>query len=220
MLEIFTEAISYVNLPFTVLLGVVILYWLFVALGALDSDFGHDADGHMDSGHDGHDGHHGHHAEDGGFLSGMFHFINLGEAPLMVVLSLLSLSMWTCSLIVNFYFTGHSAVLALAFLVPNLLVSAIVTRYVTLPLRPLFRLLRRTEDNHQPMIGRPCRITTSNASSSFGQAEVETKGAPLLIDVRTMDGISLPRGANAVIFREDTERGIYYVVEASNPQLS
>jgi hypothetical protein len=218
MLEIFTEAIRLVNLPFTVLLGVFVLYWLFVIVGALDSDFG-DADADL-GGHDGHDGHHGHHAEDGGFLTGMFHFINLGEAPLMVVLSILSLSMWICSLIANFYFTEHNALLALAYLVPNLLVSALVTRYVTLPLRPLFRLLRRAEDNHQPMVGRPCRITTSNASSSFGQAEVETNGAPLLIDVRTMDGISLPRGSNAVIFREDTERGIYYVIEASNPQLS
>jgi hypothetical protein len=228
MREVFAEAISLVNLPFTVLLGLVMLYWLLVALGALDSHGGADAhaDFHHDIHGDGHidthaDGHLDSHAEGngGGLMSGLLQFINLGEVPLMVLLSILSLCLWTCSLIANFYFTDHQAHLALAFLLPNLVVSAIVTRYLTLPLQPFFRMIRRAEGDFQPLVGRPCRITTSTANTTFGQAEVETNGAPLLIDVRTLDVISLPRGSNAVIFREDAERGVFFVVEVPNPQL-
>jgi hypothetical protein len=214
MREVFAEAISLVNLPFTILLGVVMFYWLLVAVGALDSHGGADAHGDFHHGDFHHDGDAG-----GSWWAGMLDFINLGEVPITVALSVLSLCLWTCSLIANFYFTDHQALLALAFLLPNLIVSAVFTRYITLPLRPLFRMIRDAEGDFPPMIGQPCRITTSTANPTFGQAEVETKGAPLLIDVRTLDGVALPRGASAIIFREDNERGIYFVVEASNPQL-
>lgn len=235
MTEVFTEALSLVNLPFTVLLGLVIAYWSLVSLGAISDQIGSGLEG----GHDleaGHDLHTGHDVESGadgavdsdthfegtmgGWLTGLMHFINLGEVPIMGMLSILTLCVWTCSMVVNHYFTGHQASLALAFLIPNLVVSAIATRYLTLPLRPLFRLMRRAEGDDAPMVGRACRITTSSANPSFGQAEIETNGAPLLIDVRTMEGTTLPRGANAVIFRADPERNVYYVVEATNPQLS
>jgi hypothetical protein len=240
MTEVFAEAISLVNLPFTVLLGLVVAYWGLVAFGVVTDQIGSGLGaGHdLEAGHDlhsGHDAHAGHDADSaaegmvdgdghlegtlGGWLTGLIHFVNLGEVPIMGMLSILSLCLWTCSMVVNHYFTGHQAALAFAFLIPNLIVSAIATRYLTLPLRPLFRIMRRMEGDEAPMIGRMCRITTSTASPSFGQAEIETTGAPLLVDVRTMEGTALPRGANAVIFRADLERNIYYVVEASNPQL-
>lgn len=207
MKDVLSEAISLVNLPFTVLLGLVICYWLLVALGAV-SDHSAETDGHLD----GHDA--------GDWLAGPLHFINLGDVPVMVALSIYSLCLWTCSLITNHYFTDHKALLALAYLLPNLLVSGLVTRYLTLPLKPVFGWVRRAEGDEPPLIGRSCRITTSMADATFGQAEVTTSGAPLLIDVRTTDGVSLPRGTNVVIFREDLERGIYFVVPVSDPQLS
>jgi len=209
VLEVLSEAVALVNLPFTVLMGLVMIYWLLVALGALDSEFGTEA----------HGGAHGDGNADHGSLSGMLHFINLGDVPLMVVLSVLSLCLWTGSMIANHYFTGHNALLALAFLLPNLAVSLVVTRYLTLPLKPVFRLLRRDEDDAVPLVGRTCRITTSTANETFGQAEVETNGAPLLINVRTLEGAAMTRGATAVVFREDTERDIYFVTEVPDPKL-
>lgn len=216
MSEVLSEAILAVNLPFTVLLGLVVIYWLLVALGALDSSFG--ADGDVELHGDIH--HHSDlHTDDPGWFDGVLRFINIGEVPVMVVLSVMSLCLWTCSLIANHYFTDFQVLLALAFLVPNLLVSALATRYLTLPLQPLFRMVRRAEGEAQSLVGRSCQITTSTANTAFGQAQVETNGAPLLIDVRTLDGVALPRGSNAVIFREDHERGVYYVAEVPNPQL-
>jgi hypothetical protein len=203
MAEVFSEAVWALNFPFTILLGLVMVYWLLVAVGALDDQDAAERD----------------FASDGGWLSGLFHFANLGEAPLMVVLSILSLCLWTGSMIVNHYFTDHRALLALAFLIPNLVVSLVVTRYLTLPLKPIFQLLRGAEEEPTPLVGQPCRITTSTANEIFAQAEIETKGAPLLINVRTTDGAALPRGAAAVIFREDTDRGIYFVVGVPDYQL-
>src|SRR5215203_1193086 len=56
MHEVFAESITWANLPFTVLLGIVVLYWILVGLGALDMNlFGEvDADLHTDVHVDGH----------------------------------------------------------------------------------------------------------------------------------------------------------------------
>lgn len=224
MSELLSEALAFVNLPFTVLLGLVVCYWLLVALGALDTDFGGgdlDAhvDGHLDLHHghegdlDGHGAGHGHDHDGGGFLSSAAQFVNIGDVPLMVVLSVISLSLWLGSLLANYYLTDHNVLFAMALLVPNFLVSLVVARYLTMPLKPVFRLLRRDdEDKPIEVVGQPCRITT-RASSTVGQAEIELSGAPLLIDVRTLDGAALPKGSTAVVVRHDLERGIYYVAE-------
>jgi hypothetical protein len=207
MREVLAEAISLVNLPFTVLLGLFMLYWLLVSLGALD-DSESDLDGDLDG------------DADGDFAGGVLHFINLGEAPLMVALSIFSLCLWACSMIANHYFTDHKLPLALAFLLPNLILSAVVTRYVTLPLRPVFRLMRAHEAEPKSLVGEVGRIVTSSATESFGQAEIERNGAPLLVMVRTESGVTLPRGTKVVIFGEDTERDLYHVTAVSDPQLS
>lgn len=207
MREVFAEAISLVNLPFTTLLGIFMLYWVLVALGALDD---HESDLESDLDHD----------ADGDLAGGVLHFINLGEAPLMVALSIFTLCTWACSMIVNHYFTGFQIPWALAWLLPNLIASAVVTRYVTLPLRPVFRLMRAHEAEPQSLVGRTGRITTSTATETFGQAEIDTPGAPLLVMVRTESGVILPRGAAVVVFSEDAEKDLYHVTALPDPQLS
>ncbi|MDB6174749.1 MAG: hypothetical protein JWL59_4060 [Chthoniobacteraceae bacterium] len=216
MHEVFLEAITFVNLPFTVLLGLIVLYWVMVVIGALDSTFGSEFDGHLESGTESSSDHDANHD---GWISGLAHFINLGDVPLMVVMSVITLSLWTGSLIANRYVTGHQTLLALACLIPNLLISIVVTRYITLPLKPLFRMLRRNEDDAVPIVGQPCRILTSQVTGTFGQAEITTQGAPLLINVRTLDGSCLPKGAIAIVVREDRERDFYFVTAFPDPQM-
>jgi hypothetical protein len=109
--------------------------------------------------------------------------------------------------------------LGLLALVPILLISAVVTRYLTMPFRPLLRALSREGEEHAPLIGRTCQITTTEANPRFGQAEIARKGAPVLIDVRTTDNDVLPRGSTGLIVRRDEDKGIYYVVPISSDRL-
>jgi hypothetical protein len=210
MYEIFAESIRYVNLPFTAMLGVVVIYWLFVMLGALDLDLGMSAETDGDAHHE---------AGTHGWFGNMLHFINVGEVPVMIIASVLTLCLWIGSMVANYYWTGGSLLLALGFLVPNLIISLLVTRYVTLPLRPLFRYLTKEHGEQRIVLGQTCKITTSQANETFGQAEIPTSGAPLLINVRTMDGSALPKGATAVVVREDEAKGIYFVADLPKPQL-
>ena len=108
-MELLLECIKWVNLPWTVLFGLTLLYWIMVIIGGLDpdmldfdaSDFDADvdfdghihadgdfhADGHLDAdalhmdGHIDGDGHHH------GGLAGVLDFITDGDAPIMVPLT-------------------------------------------------------------------------------------------------------------------------------------
>lgn len=211
MQELLAEALRPVNLPFTVLLGAVIIYWLLVAVGALGIDLGADgdADVHADSDADGH-----------GSFFGILDFVNLGEVPLTLVVSLFALCAWMLSVLANFYWVGSSWGRALIALVVIVIVSAVITRYFTLPFRPLMRAMNSQGEKHVPVVGRTCLITTSQANPTFGQAQIETKGSPILINVRTLDGTSIPRGTTALVVKEEPDKELYYVVEVSSDVLT
>src|SRR5688572_15582018 len=102
MFEFFYEALRPVNLPFTALLGMVTFYWILVSLGALDFhsephvEVGHDADLDVQA-----DGAHGdaHGSVDGaqGAVKSALQFLNFGNVPTMIVVTVLALSLWVCS---------------------------------------------------------------------------------------------------------------------------
>jgi hypothetical protein len=114
-------------------------------------------------------------------------------------------------MIVNRYFTGGSVALATSALVPNLIVSIIATRYITLPFRPLFRALTRERNEEFVIVGQRCTIVTSEATPEFGQAEIKTDGAPLLLNVRTLNDAFLAKGDTAVVVRVDNDRSLYFI---------
>ena len=114
-------------------------------------------------------------------------------------------------MISNHYWTGGSSLLAAVFLVVNVVASIVVTRYMTMPLKPIFRVISKQYDEKVEIIGKHCRITTSEANGTFGQAEITTGGAPLLINVRVLNHELLKRGDIAVIVKEDKEKRIFYI---------
>lgn len=205
MLELLAEALRPINLTFTILLGVVVLYWLLVALGAMGLDFGADIEVEGDA--------------DATWTSGILKFINIGEVPVTVVLSFLILFGWVLSIIANSYFTGGSTLLGLAAVVPILLLSAVATRFCTMPFKPLLRALSKDGEEHLPIVGRTCQITTTEANAQFGQAQIDTKGAPILINVRIAEGEALPRGSTVLVVRQDSDKDVYYVVPVSSDRL-
>jgi hypothetical protein len=244
MHEVFLESIRWVNLPFTVLLGFIVLYWLLVVLGALDinlfgpaeTDAHLEGDTHADLHSDGDaplpgdtphlpgDKHlslakEGDAGSEMGFLSHALAFLNVGRVPVMFIMSVLVLSLWLGSMLYNRYLTDGLPLRALALLLPNFLVSLVVTRYVTLPFRPIFRVLSLEDEKHVQIIGQRCVIVTSEATAEFGQAEVKTDGAPVLLNVRTLNDARLVKGDFAVVVRTDDERRFFYVVPLPDFQI-
>lgn len=210
MKELWEHAILFYNLPLTILLGLVLVFWLVSVVGAvdldgLDLDFDVDADLDVD----------GEGAASG--LSGIFgfamRFVNAQDVPITIILSLLSVFMWATSLLANSYLNpGHSGWIALGLFVGNFFFSAILVKATTQPLRPFLRSLK-AEDTTEPLIGLVGTVKSRVLDKDFGQIEVpRISGAPALLNAILPDGHdSLVRGDQVLVFDFDADRDKYLV---------
>lgn len=219
MIELWQHAISPINLPFTIILGAVVVYWLLVILGMLDMDDGH-ANTHADAGmHVDGDGHASGHAHSSGIFGSFMHFLHMGEVPFMVVVSLLSLFLWVGSIGVNYcYNEGGVVSKALILLVPVLVAGVVVTHFAALPFKKIFRMLDKDYDLHAPIVGSVGRVVSGEVSATFGQVVVEAKGAPITLNARVSEGSSLKKGDQALVIEEDKQNKTFKVVKYEQPK--
>lgn len=223
MTELLTAILAFPTVIFTILLGVVIAYWLFVLLGALDIDLlghadghgGHDlhleghghADGHghfdghghADHGHGTHDGHDAHDGHEAGGLAGLIQALGLGGVPVTVMLSILILAAWSiCVGAMQLLGGGSPGWLVVAAALLSLTIAIPLTSLLVRPLRQFFVTLPATR--HRDLLGKICTITTLRVDERYGQAEIEDGGAGLLVQVRANGPVRLARGDRAIIF--------------------
>ena len=206
MSTVLQEAISAYNLPLTLLLGLIGLYWLISLIGLMDFDaldgvLGTDSDGHG-QGHDAGDGDHGD-GDDGhgqGFFAGLMKVMGATDAPIMFVITLYSLLLWSGNMLGNIYLNGsRSGSVATGILAGSLVGAFVLTRLLVRPLRPLMKLIRDTEAR-VPLVGLTGTVRSLTLTETDGQVEVLRDGAPILLHARIAPGREpLPRGAEVLI---------------------
>jgi hypothetical protein len=214
--EIWEQAILAHNLPLTILLGFVIIFWLLAVLGTVDID-SLDVDFDMDTDIDG-DFDTDVTPSNIGFLGGPMKFVNATDVPVMMVLSLLTLFMWVISILSNAAFNpGHSGLIAGGLIVGNLIVSGILVKIITQPLIPFFKAFKKGENDDEPVIGRIGTVKSRVIDSKYGQVEVpRNNGAPAIVNCRMADGHSpLVRGTQVLVFDKDNEKTLFIVREAT-----
>lgn len=205
MTEYLASILAFPTVFFTILLGVVVVYWLLVLLGTLDIDLLGDADldgqGSIDV-----DGHGAADAEPAGGFTGLLQSLGLGGVPVTLTLSVFVLASWGfCLAAVEGLGSAGWVTLVAPLVAPALALP--VTALVLRPLRRLFLSLAAPE--HRDFVGKMCTITTLHVDERYGQAEVEDGGAGLLVQVRSTAPGRLHRGDRALIF--DYKDEVFYV---------
>lgn len=198
---------SWPSLPATVLLLLICGYWCLVMLGALDMDvldldldIDLDADMDMDSS-----------ILQVGFIP--LKWLNIGSVPTMLWLSVFALTGWMASRLLNSPTPHTSLELAtdgLAIL-RDTGIAVFLTKCLTQPLRGRFD--PKEVNLAKDLIGGNCKVTTSEVTESFGEAEYSTDGAPLKLRVRTEEA-NLARGDEAVIVGFQREQNVYLIKRA------
>lgn len=204
VMELWEQAILPYNLPFTLLLGLVIVFWILTLLGAVGLD---SLDASLDAGGDDATG------DLGDFPAAMLRVVNAGFVPLTVVLSILILMMWVAAVTLNYYFnSGQSWLLAGGFIVVAFVLAVIATKLLTQPLVPLMRKLKEAE-NAAPVIGEVGIVRSIEMDSIYGQVEVERPGgATALLNARLgADAEPVSRGTPVAIISLDESSGLYLV---------
>ncbi len=213
-MEFLNEVIRYANLPYTVLLGVIVLFWITVIIGALDIevfDFDIDADVDVDVDID----------VDvdvdtdiGG--GNIFSFLNLGAIPFSIWVSIFVLQLWFYSLIGNVLIDNlnwhlHAFfrfVLTAVIFVPT---SAIITKFITIPLKKFLTVKKAL--SKKDFVGKSCVVTSSKVNPNFGIAEMATSGAPVIINIRAEVSEELTKGSEALIYEYDKIKNLFYVTK-------
>lgn len=238
MNELVVASLQFPTVVFTIVLGIVLVYWLFVLIGALDIDlFGGDVDvdvsgaakgigdvltggakGGAEALHAGGDagGEVGGDADgdlDGG---GLWHVLGLGDVPVTISVSLITVLAWVGSLLAMHYL-GFGGWMTLVVLVVAVVIALPIAALLIRPLAPVFAV--KEGKSNADYIGHVCTITTGRVDNSFGQATVEDGGTVLDIAVRCDRPGQLARGDKALIIEFDRERQAY-VVEPSGDVLA
>lgn len=213
MEAVFAASLVFPTVVFSLLISLVLVYWLFVLLGALDIDaLDIDADLEVDADVD----------VDGEAMAGKGLFadwlsrLDLTEVPLTVTLSLFALVAWlTCFALVEVMGAVATAmVVGSGIAVLSSLLALIVTSRCARFLKPLFRT--HYAPTNRSFVGRVCEIATLRVDDRYGQAEVADGGAGLLIQVRSSNAQDLVRGCKALIFDYDDERKVFFVKPISD----
>jgi hypothetical protein len=199
MADILHTCFSGPVLPASALLIMVVLFWGLVILGALDLDV-LDLDIDIEP------------AQDVGWLPSIglvtLRFLNVGPIPLMIWLSIFSLSLWIISVTWHDPSYNDDNWIALQVLIRNVALALLATKVLT---QPLLRFAQKTEMRKSAdLLGQVCVISTSEVTEKNGQAKLHTEGAPLLLHVRTREGL-LRKGDLARIIDFDPANLIYYV---------
>lgn len=228
MNELLEASTRFPTVVFSVGLGIALVYWLFVLLGALDIDLFHAGDaagaakGAGDlvvggskggaealKGLEVGDGH-GHDVDGGG---GILDALGLTAVPITISMSAIMLLGWIGSLLGMYY--GHRTLGGMGgWLAPLVCLLVIVVvlpaaGVLVRPLRSVFEL--KESKRNRDYVGYTCTITTGQVDADFGQATVEEKGTVLVIPVRCDRPDALSRGAKALIIDFDAEREAYLV---------
>ncbi len=226
MSNLIAISLTFPTVVWTALLGVVLVYWLFVVVGAVHLGSSHadgavdgavdgiDADGVGDGAHadgadgvdgDGADGAHAaHHASILGSLK-------LRSVPITVVVSLIVVFAWLFS---TTFMQFASAMPINRWLMGTLVLvlSCVFALPVTsLAIRPFARFFAHAKaQTHQDLVGKTCQVRTGLVDGRFGEATVVERGSDLVVRVR-IDGQPLKRGQEAIITGWDAERDAFTV---------
>jgi hypothetical protein len=203
MREFLEACFSPWTLPFTVLLVLILLYWLLLIIGAVDLEFfdslipdmAPDMEPDMT-------------IEEGGHLFGpLLHWLGIGNVPVMILLSFFIFLGWAFSLIANTALNPASTpTIGLLILPLNLAVSLFLAGLIARPFARLFK-----PETHQQILYSIGVATTSTVTADFGQVEIPARGAPIVINARTTGETVLHKGEKAIVYDKDDEKGIYYV---------
>jgi len=208
MTEFLGNIFSFPTLFYTGLLGLTLLYWFTSMMGLADFDFdldGIDADGSSNTDI----------AESSGFLNKF----KLDGIPLTISLSFVIFLSWVLSfLLVNYYQDKVAEEWVKAFigvwvilLAP--VISVPIIGILLSPLKPIFKKFKEEAEGRKAdsLVGHIAIVRTNKVNMNFGDADIDSEGASLILKIRAEEPNDLKRGDRIVITEYISDENIYMV---------
>ena len=198
---------SFPTAIYTVLLGVLVCYWLSAIVGLVDLDI-LNMDGldlNMDGG-----------GNDVNVFAGLMIRMGMTGVPAIISLSLALLFGWLlCYYIVHYLLMPLSIdwvryLLGIPVLLATFFFGMLITSVLIRPLRGLFKTAIYETTQH--MLGQSVVVRTSRVDNEFGEAVLNNGGADMIVKVRSMDEERFEKGDRVVLFEKIGDGSLYRVM--------
>lgn len=202
--------------PYSILLGIILLYWITVFIGAIDLDFFDvdldidvdadidvdvDVDADIDADAEAGDGL--------GAWGTALTFFNIGKVPFMIFLSFLILFLWVGAA-VGFAMLGSIPLLFLMALIPNLIFSLFVTKMATIPFKGMHGKMTQGGTTKRDLVGKIGEVIMTVRPGRQGRIQVAGEAEVFILDV-TSESEIIESGAQALIVEYQVEKDQYVV---------
>lgn len=201
-MDVFLQIVlSYPTVVYSVLLAVVVVYWLVAMLGMIDLDAvdgWFEADLDLDAAE----------AVDSGGFAGIMARFGLAGLPLMIVVTVLVLVGWLLSYFADYLLLRHlpgglfRLLLGSGVVLATLVAAVPVTGVLLRPVRALYDRLR--PEPPRSLLGMAGTVRSPVVDAGQGIAAVEDGGAGLVLQVRS-DAVSGFRRGDRVVLLEYLE---------------
>lgn len=206
------------NAIMTLLTGVSLLYWLFTMFMGDGFGFGGDADVQFE-GADVQDVDIAAEGEadaevtsEPSLLSKAMDYINMGKAPMMVIVTLFKFVGWVItiasSIIFNLSVFGWKSVL---ILIPVFLLTFFLMHYVTIPVVKLYKNVGYTGEESLDVLGRSGEMRSTVQGDSLGSVELRINQDIIRLNVKSVNGERIAYGDHVIVVNEDPGKRFYYV---------
>lgn len=193
---------SFPTIFFTILLIVVVAYWLLAILGAVEIsvlDFDVDTDISSTSA-----------------ITGFMMRLGLHGVPVTIIISLIAIFGWLISYYIVYFFFGLFSgnilryVVGVPVLFGSLYAAVMLTAFVIKPLRPFFR--KTHQQTIKRVLGQVAVVRSAIVNNRSGEAMLADGGAGLILKVRSSGEAEFYRGDRVVLLEYVPEQFVYRVI--------
>lgn len=200
--------VTFPTIIFTGLVIFVVMYWLISLLGMADMDsFELDIADGLDAGD-------AISAEDMGFFSAVLFKFGLYGVPVVIMLSIFSLTGWFISYMMTLFAAKYvSGIILTGIGVVTLMLTVWLSAWITGKSISPFRKIseKRPKKNFKSVVGKVGTVRSSIVNDAFGEAIVEDGGGGLILKVRSHD-ITFKQGDRVVLIDYLADDNVYTVI--------
>ena len=208
--ELYEVAFNPANTGLTILLILSVVYWLFTMLsgvGDFELDLDIDTDGEIDINNP--DGTI-EVPQDPSMFVQFLKFLNLDIIPITFFLTLVLLFTWLINDNIS-YFIPLAYWLYFITIIPAFIPSLFITKYVSLPLKPIFKEINHKGEEAYDYLGRIAVLKSTIKDDKLGMIELNINNDPIKLLAKSKNGEILKEGEKVMIIDESSDKKFYIV---------
>lgn len=209
--ELVNVSFNPANTILSILLILSVVYWVFTMITGI-GDYDIDFDAGADADFDAPDATIEVPQDPSSFIQ-FLKFLNLDIIPITFFLTLVLLFTWLINVNIS-YFIPLPYWMYFITIVPAFIASLFITKYISMPLKPIFKEINHKGEIAHDYLGRVGVLKSTIEKDKLGMLELVINKDPIKLLVKSKDGSLLKEGEKACIVDENPDKK-FYLIEKS-----